>query len=834
MANIPVISFNAGKLTELVDGRSDIQKYNSGCRILDNMIPRIYGPVERRPGTKFIANVEDDDVKSRMVKFVFSATIAYKMEFSDQIINIYFGDDIVDGDIVSPYLEADLFQLQFEQSADVVWITHPSYNPRKLSRVSATEFTLEKIEFETGPFIERNDIAENDDVTIAVTGTSIATATLGAAGSGEFTITTTIDTSSLFPVNQRFYVADSTGNDKAYTVKTASWTTPTLTIVPNEAVATSDNDGQIMVDGQTATLTASSATFVTGTDGHTDALFELTHKRLKTAITGTGTSTGVIGEAIDVKGGWTFNTSGNWDATVEIQRLEDGTIWETFRTFTSTISDGKGSRNVQKTDIERANGVQYRINVTSYTAGTIEAEFTVDSSTQDSIYKITATASTTSLTATVIVAAPDNVATKRWAEGSWSNVRGWPTTITFFQERAIYGFTNLDQQSVYISRTDNFENFDAGLLDDDAFTLRLPTANRGIWLSSLDDLTAGTAGDEWRISTTKLGQTMTPTANWDMKEQSARGSANIQAVKVNEAVIFVDFVARKIREFTFVDQRQKYLSPDLTALAEDITSGGITSLAVQKNPDSIIWFTIANSPYLISMTYEREQDVVAFSNHPLGGDGIAESVIVTPSTSEDVITLTVKRTINGSTVRFIEEMQPRKWGDNANIFFVDAGIIDTSESTTISGLDHLEGETVLVLVDGAKQLSKKVSDGEINIDEAGERVVVGLSSTYQVSPTRRDIVTTGGTTLGSIKKVAEVAASFFETLNAEFGDGTYTRKINGRTTEDYDSPPDLFTGLKILDLDNSFDNEDDIIISGSDPFPCTLRALVLRTDKTGR
>jgi len=292
--NYPVISLNAGKLTPLIDTRSDIEKYSSGCRILDNMIPLVYGPVERRPGTKYIAECQDSSVVSRMVSFIYSDTLAYEIEFSNLIINVYYNGSAVDAGIVTPYLEADLFQLQFEQSADVMWITHPSYQPRKLTRVSATEFSLDAITFDKGPFIERNDIAEDDDVTIAVTGYSIAQATLGAAGAGTFTISGEGDLSSLFPANQRFYVTNSTSNDGAYTVDpdtAVSYAAPVLTITAAEAVAATDTTGRIMVDGGTVTLTASSATFTTGTSGHTDALFKLTHKREKTITKGSATAT---------------------------------------------------------------------------------------------------------------------------------------------------------------------------------------------------------------------------------------------------------------------------------------------------------------------------------------------------------------------------------------------------------------------------------------------------------------------------------------------------------------------------------------------------------------
>ena len=839
MANASVISLNAGKLTPLVDVRSNTEKYSSGCRILENMIPRIYGPVVRRPGTKYINTVDDVTKKSRMIPFIYSTTIAYDLEFADKIINVYFNGVIVDADIASPYLEAELFQIQIKQSADVMWIIHPNHAPRKLSRVSATEFTLDKIPFLNGPFIERNDLENNDDVTIAVTGYTIDTVTDGAKDTAKITIEHATDISSQFIANQRFYITGATADtiDGAYTVHDTTatdYTGTTLTVYTNEIISSDPAvNGEVMVDDATVTLTTSSATFATGDSGHIDSLWKLTHKRKKVVTKGEAVTDGIIGEPIDVKGGWTFTTNGNWDATVEIQRLEDGENWETFRSYVSTISDDKGSRNVQKSDVEKVDGVQYRMFVTEYNSGTLTADFVVDDSTQDSIFKITATASTTSATATAILAAPENTVTKRWYEGSWSNVRGWPTTLTFFEERAVYAFTDSDQQNVWISKTNDFEGFDAGVDDNDAFTLTLPTANRGRWLGSIESLVAGTAGDEWRIRSTSFDQALTPT-NFSIKQQTTYGSNDIQAAEVNDVIIFIDFVGRKIREHTWSDPKQKNVSPDLTALAEDITSGGITSLAVQKNPDSIVWFTIANSPYLISMTYEREQNVVAFAEHPLGGNGIVESVSVTPGESEDVVTLIVRRVINGSITRHIEQMQPRDWGDDTDIFFVDDGIIDTSGSTTISGLDHLEGETVSVMVDGALQTNKTVSSGSITIDEAGTRVVVGLPYIYRVSPMRLDQNTKQGTTHGSIKKISELVVSFHNTLNAKYGDGVDTYDIDWRTEEDYDSPPSLFIGDKTLSFDGGFSIDDPIIISGNDPFPCTVRAIIARIEKTGR
>ena len=138
------------------------------------------------------------------------------------------------------------------------------------------------------------------------------------------------------------------------------------------------------------------------------------------------------------------------------------------------------------------------------------------------------------------------------------------------------------------------------------------------------------------------------------------------------------------------------------------------------------------------------------------------------------------------------------------------------------------------MVDGAQQTDKVVASGQITIDEAGTRVVVGLSYEYRLSPMRLDTTTSKGTTHGSIKKGNELTVSFYKTLNAKYGDGIDQYDFNWRTTENYDNPPELFTGDITETFDGGFTTEDNIVINGSDPFPCTVRALIPRIDITGR
>lgn len=215
----------------------------------------------------------------------------------------------------------------------------------------------------------------------------------------------------------------------------------------------------------------------------------------------------------------------------------------------------------------------------------------------------------------------------------------------------------------------------------------------------------------------------------------------------------------------------------------------------------------------------------------------ANSVAVIPGDGEDEVWLSVGRVVNDVVVRYIERMKPRDWGiDNEDMFFIDSGLTyDSTPTTSISGLSHLEGETVAILGDGAVLPTQVVSGGAITLDESVSVAQVGLPFTYKLKPMRMDQNTSKGTSKGSIKKIAEAVISFYKTLNAKYSDGRTTYKIPWReTSAEYSSPPDLVTGDKVVVADGGFDVEDPFQIEGNDPTPCSVRAIIPRIEITGR
>jgi hypothetical protein len=673
------------------------------------MLPRIYGSAERRPGTMYIASTKNSSETIRLVSFQYSDTIAYICEFGPEYIRFYYdgaqlvgstttpsawadatayvvgqfvtysgtvyrclvahtsssGAGVGNGgepdtnftdwviadlnsssypicETPSPYQESDLFELQFRQSADVMWIVHNEYAPRKLTRTTAYTFDLSTISFTKGPFLKRNDLKNSDDVTI-----------------------------------------------------TPSATTGSIT------------------------LTASSATFDPKHSTAPGALFKITQPRATTEVSGniTGPTTSGVCSAITVKGTFSFNTHGEWDGSVELQRNVNSEGWEVYRKYYST-----NDRNVQFTGNEEEDGVQYRANGT-LTTGTLYADIVVYDSVQSGIARVTGYTSSTVVSATVLTDFSSTDASYRWYEGSWSAYRGYPAAFAFFEERAVYGGSTYQPQTVWFSESDEFEDFEEGTKDADSFWITMSSDKRnGIrWMSALEGLVLGTIGGEWRIRATAMDEQITPT-NWNIRQQTTYGSKVIQPLQVGDAVLFVDYVGRKIREMTFSDYKQKFVAPDLSALAEHITLTGITSIVYQRNPDQIVWNTLDDGS-LLSMTYERDQDVVAWAKHPVGGtSAVVESVAVIPGTSEDEIWVSVSRTVDGSTVRYIEQMQPRVNVDFEDAFFVDSGLtFDGGDAVTITNITQADPCVVTAAAHGFSDGDQVYLTGIVGMTELNGR-----------------------------------------------------------------------------------------------------------------
>lgn len=158
---VQLTNFTGGELSPRLDGRNDLQKYATGCKTLENMIIFPHGSAARRSGTQFVAEVKDSTKETRLIPFEFSTTQTYILEFGNQYIRFFKdnGQILSSGspyEISSPYLEAELFDIKFAQSADVMYLTHPNHPTKKLSRTGHTSWSLTNVDFTDGPYMDEN------------------------------------------------------------------------------------------------------------------------------------------------------------------------------------------------------------------------------------------------------------------------------------------------------------------------------------------------------------------------------------------------------------------------------------------------------------------------------------------------------------------------------------------------------------------------------------------------------------------------------------------------------------------------------------------------------
>jgi hypothetical protein len=420
--------------------------------------------------------------------------------------------------------------------------------------------------------------------------------------------------------------------------------------------------------------------------------------------------------------------------------------------------------------------------------------------------------------------------TEKWAEGCWSDYLGYPAAVTFHEGRIVFAATDHQAQTIWFSGSDSFEDFGEGTNDADAFNIEIATGERIVWMASLAQLAVGTTGDERRVSSSKLEVPLTPT-NYNVRVQTTYGSTPIQPARCDQAMLFVDYVSRKVREFTLdkTDANSTYVAPDLTQMAEHVTFGGITAMALQRNPEKILW-CVRGDGMLLSLTYERAENVVAWARHPFPAGVTIESVAVLPGVEEDEVWLSALW--NGQ--RYLLRMASRL---PSNMFYVDMGMafMGTAQ-TAFTGLDYLEGQTVQILGDNAVYPPQNVSNGTVTIPGPGvSTAYVGLPYRYTVQPMRIQVPSRQGTSQGAIVTVRECVFSLLASSGVQYGmDLGNLYDLTKRTREPYGTPPALFTGEIVANMPGGFDTQIPIMVSGNDPLPCDLRAIIVRAERNSR
>jgi hypothetical protein len=245
----------------------------------------------------------------------------------------------------------------------------------------------------------------------------------------------------------------------------------------------------------------------------------------------------------------------------------------------------------------------------------------------------------------------------------------------------------------------------------------------------------------------------------------------------------------------------------------DLLDAGVVHIGVQRQPDTRLHFVLADGTVAI-LSFEKSEELVCWSMWET--EGAVERVVVLPGLDEDKVYYLVRRTIDGDTKRFLESWaKESECRGGAQSWIADSAVAYTgSAADTITGLDHLEGEAVVVWADGADmtpdddagvQRLFTVSGGAITLPEAKTNAVVGLPFQADWQSTKLAFTAQFGTPLAQMKRVNQIAFILANVHN----NGLFF----GRDFDHLDALPRLSENGAAVDADRIFEAFDRAAVS---------------------
>lgn len=574
--------------------------------------------------------------------------------------------------------------------------------------------------------------------------------------------------------------------------------------------------------GTGLTITASDDLFVAG---HVGAYWRFV-KTLEVQFP--MTATGHYTEDVTLDDGESVQCylSGTWAGTVTLQ-TNSGSGWYDYLKFTT---------NTTFEIVSSEDDYQYRWYFTSRTSGTCVARLVKNG--VEGICKITAVTNATNAVVTVVKSLTTTITDETdWYEGAWSPYRGYPSAICFHEQRMVVAGTTFEPQTIWGSKVGDFESMAVGLeADDDAYnhTLASQNVNAIRWLHSGSLLLIGTTGGTWTGGSTDADTPMTPSAP-NLKKASGYGAADIQAIDVGEAPIYLRRAGKnaeygwELMAIGYELATDKWQSRSISDRAEHLMAAGITSVAYADQPIPTLWM-VRRDGDMVSATIDLAKGVLAFSEHLVRSGDAYESVATIPGSDRDEVWLLAKRSINGSDARYIEQITSHAWAEVDDAIYLDCAITyDGAAVTTITGLDHLIGEDVGVLSDGANHPDRTVdADGEIDLTGAATKVQIGLKYAARIRPTRIEAGTQSGSSQGAKRFTSSLKVALLNSLGLKFGtDLEELDEYSFRMGSDpMDAAPPLYTGeVETGAVPGGYDLEGSIYLVNDYPLPFEVASI---------
>lgn len=407
----------------------------------------------------------------------------------------------------------------------------------------------------------------------------------------------------------------------------------------------------------------------------------------------------------------------------------------------------------------------------------------------------------------------------------------YPKHVSFYEQRLVFANSPSYPQYVWFSETGNYYNMTPGTSGTDPIEIQIKSErnNQIQWLSSGDQLFVGSIGDEWTISG---GGDYFSIETIQVDRHSAKGGEAIRPVKIGSSVLYIERLGRVVNEFAYDYRTAGYNSVNVSILAPHLTDDyGIIRWAYQAVPNSVLWCVKSNGQAL-ALTFQREHQVTGWAVHET--EGLFKDVCCIPDedTRETNVWFLVERTIDGSDYLYLERMKEEFLTQDAeDAWMVDCGLdydVPGTPVTTVSGLDHLEGEEVAILTNGAVHANQTVESGSIDLNFEADRIIVGLPYTTRIEPMPIELQLQEGTSVGRKQRITNINVYLHRSLGMWIG-----RNMDEMEEVPFRVPTDLtgqgvplFSGIRRVAFPEGYDNEAVLVIEQRQPLPMLVVSIM--------
>lgn len=690
----PVIRhFASGELDEEIHARYDFARYATGLKACRGFLTLDTGVATRSPGTRFIGFALDFNI-SKLIPFVFSTGESRMIEASPNAFRFDTSDGpILNGGtpvgVITPYGGLSLLELRTLQSADRMYFVDGLNRPQRLTRNSDTDWSMEPLVFDGGPFMTRNTDQGKTLAVSNVQGTITCTANFALFTSqhvGAFFQFEDVDDQD---------IAEWQGNEDVaigelrrvsgitYLLAGQDGVNEDTGLAPAPSGGVVGVDFRMYVNGPIWRRTDDPVTGVTAYSPEAPA-------RLGDKFT----SAGVVYELIAYRQG-VVNSGTNAPGHLEGRALasRDGPIWDVA---------------------ERGKGVAQ---VTGYT-------------------------SSTTVTMNVIERLPESLKsgpTYQWSEGAWSDKNGWPSAIVGHEQRHGYASTPTEPRTVWMTAIGTTDDMDITSQPDGALAYTLAPSNerfdRITWMRrSGQGVEIGTASQLMTLLATNAEQGFV-SGGIATRDGPTTGTAPVAPILIDNQLVHLSRDRRSVHTATFDFVADQSVPDNLARISKHMLGRGIVSMAWQQTPHRILWM-VTKEGDLIGCTYYPGDQVIGWHVHPLGGDGFAVDVAVKPDDlgEDDEVWLLVRRTINGVGQMCKEVVAPvfieDKTRQAADAWHLYCATRKQSETafTTVEGMAYLAGETLTAWTNLGVFEGLAVAGDVVTLPAAVTSAIVGIDA----------------------------------------------------------------------------------------------------------